>query len=197
MEKIKKLEGELIKEMQKKNKTFFYEIRNKKIIFDKKTKDFQKKMARSSFVYLIKAHWSVVLVSPIIYSFLIPVVFLDALLSFYQFVCFPIYKIPRVNRKEYFQYDRKYLSYLNVIEKVHCLYCSYINGVISFFREISARTEQRWCPIKHSIIPVDAHSRYFKFFDYGDASRYEKEINILNKEFNDLKKKKSVRVKVA
>ena len=189
-EKIRKLENELRKEMGKKSKELFYEIKNRKIIFDKKTKKMHKKLARNPVLYILKANWRVLLVTPIIYVCLIPIAFLDIIITLYQFICFGAYKIPKVKRADYFHYDRKYLSYLNIIEKVHCVYCSYFNGVIAYAREIGARTEQRWCPIKHSIIIEGTHSRYHKFFDYADAEKYRKEIEILNKEFDDLKSPK-------
>jgi hypothetical protein len=46
----------------------------------------------------------------------------------------------------------------------NCRYCSYANGLIAYVAEIAGRTEQHWCPIKHSQgIPIH-HSRYDQFF---------------------------------
>jgi hypothetical protein len=39
-------------------------------------------------------------------------------------------------------------------------------------REISSRTEQYWCPIKHALRIADPHQRYFEFLEYGDADGY-------------------------
>ena len=36
----------------------------------------------------------------------------------YQAICFPVYKIPKVRRRDYLVFDRHHLAYLNVIEKV-------------------------------------------------------------------------------
>ncbi len=38
--------------------------------------------------------------------------------------------------------------------------------------EIAARTEQFWCPIKHSRSIPAPHSRYHRFVDFGDAEGY-------------------------
>jgi hypothetical protein len=101
---------------------------------------------------------------------------LDFWVTVYQAVCFPIYGIARVPRRRYFAIDRRKLAYLNAIEKVHCTFCSYANGLIAYVREVAARTEQYWCPIKHArTIPVQ-HSRYHVFFDYGDAERYRRDL---------------------
>jgi len=187
LEKIKKLESELRKEMSKKKKDFLYETRNRKIIFDKQTKKLHRKLASNPVLYILRGNWKVILLSPFIYICLLPIILLDIFISLYQFTCFGVYGIPKVKRKEFISFDRKYLSYLNIIEKFHCVYCSYFNGVIAYVREIGARTEQRWCPIKNSTILKDHHSRYHKFLDYADAERYQKEIEKINKEFDDLK----------
>lgn len=53
--------------------------------------------------------------------------------------------------------DLQKLVYLNGIEKFNCLSCGYGYGVISYTREIIARTEQYWCPIKHARRVVGSH----------------------------------------
>ena len=75
-------------------------------------------------------------------------------------------------RSDYIIIDRQHLNYLNVFEKLNCVYCGYGNGVISYAREITSRTEQYWCPIKHARKVLDAHPRYNGFVDYGDATEY-------------------------
>jgi len=82
--------------------------------------------------------------------------------------------------------DRYNLFYLGSVEKINCLYCEYFNGVLSYIREIAARTEQFWCPIKHSKLLKDKHSRYGKFFDYGDYLKYKKELTDRRRNFKDL-----------
>jgi hypothetical protein len=41
---------------------------------------------------------------------------------------------------------------------------------------VAARTEQYWCPIKHSRAVATPHARYHLFFDYGDAEGYRREL---------------------
>ncbi len=41
----------------------------------------------------------------------------------YQAVCFPVYGIPKVRRRDYFVFDRAHLAYLNALEKLNCAYC--------------------------------------------------------------------------
>jgi hypothetical protein len=66
--------------------------------------------------------------------------------------------------------------HLNAIEKVHCVYCGYANGLIAYVREIAARTEQYWCPIKHARVVAAPHPRYRSFLDYGDAIGYRRKL---------------------
>ena len=91
-----------------------------------------------------------VLTAPVIYSLIVPIVLVDLWVMAYQAICFPIYKIPKVRRRDYLVFDRHHLAYLNTIEKINCAYCSYCNGAIAFVREVASRTEVYWCPIKHA-----------------------------------------------
>jgi hypothetical protein len=128
-----------------------------------------------------------VLVSPVIYSLIIPLALLDLGLGLYQAVCFPAYGMRKVPRSRYFHYDRGRLGYLNLIEKIGCAYCSYANGVAAYVREVGSRTEQYFCPIKHSRAVTSAHARYHHFVDYGDAEGYRQELEKLRQEIRELK----------
>jgi hypothetical protein len=95
--------------------------------------------------------------SPFIYSMLIPIAFMDITVTIYQNICFRLYGISLVKRSRYVVMDLQKLVYLNGIEKFNCLSCGYGYGVISYTREIIARTEQYWCPIKHARRVVGSH----------------------------------------
>jgi hypothetical protein len=114
----------------------------------------------------------VLLSLPFIYGMALPFVLLDASIWLYQSVSFPLYGIARVRRRDYFVLDRARLPYLDAVQKLNCFYCSYANGVLAFAREIAARTEQYWCPIKHEHAPAGVHDRYGDFVDYGDAAHF-------------------------
>lgn len=74
---------------------------------------------------------------------MVPFLLLDAFVAIYQLICFPIYGIPKVRRKDYLVFDRGRLAYLNTIEKVGCIYCSYANGLLALITEIAARSQPR------------------------------------------------------
>ncbi|MDX9994850.1 MAG: hypothetical protein RBS28_05960 [Rhodocyclaceae bacterium] len=137
------------------------------------------------FRFLRRSSLPVVLTAPVIYAGWIPFLLLDLFVSVYQAVCFPIYRIPKVRRGDYVVFDREGLPYLNIIEKFNCFYCSYGNGVAAYFREVAARTEQYWCPIKHARRVKAAHERYPQFFDYGDAEAYRQGLERLRRQYDD------------
>ena len=122
--------------------------------------------------YLRHSRWPVVLTAPLIYAGWPVFALLDAFISLYQAVCFPIYGIPRVHRHAHLVFDRAGLPYLNLVEKFNCFYCSYGNGVVSYAREVAARTEQYWCPIKHARRLAGAHGHYPEFFAHGGAEAF-------------------------
>jgi hypothetical protein len=109
-------------------------------------------------------------------------VLFDLSITLYQYICFSAYRVPRVRRRDYFVIDRYQLSYLNGIEKINCVYCGYGNGLMAYSREIVSRTEQYWCPIKHARRIRDAHARYERFAEYGDAMNYQAHLKHLRQE---------------
>ena len=123
-----------------------------------------------------------VLSAPVIYSMIIPIALLDAWVTMYQWICFPLFGIDSVERGDFIVIDRHKLPYLNGIEKLNCVYCGYANGVFAYVREVTARTEQYWCPIRHHRNPRDTHERYRHFVRYGDAAGYRRRFQPLRDE---------------
>jgi hypothetical protein len=186
LDKLKVLETELIEELQKQEEEFSYEIQKRRVIFEKKVIIRHKEYAKQLFTYITDAPLKHILSAPFIWSCIIPTLFIDVTISLYQAVCFPIYGIPKVKRRDYIVFDRQYLQYLNLIEKINCAYCSYVNGLLAYLQEIAARTEQFWCPIKHAKRIKTLHSRYQKFVSYGDAKTYRSQVDIIRHDFKDL-----------
>jgi hypothetical protein len=135
--------------------------------------------------YIAGIRPAVLLSAPVIYAGWIPFLLLDFFVGVYQAVCFPIYGIPKARRADYVVFDREGLRYLNAVEKFNCFYCSYCNGVAAYAREVAARTEQYWCPIKHARRLRATHDRYPRFFDYGDAEAYRRGLERLRRQYED------------
>ncbi|MDF1644455.1 MAG: hypothetical protein P1U80_09745 [Pseudomonadales bacterium] len=188
LDKLKQLEIELHDEIDKKRERFLYKIEDKKIHFEEEVKRLHKAQAQSLFRYIADAKLVHIVTAPIIWLILIPTIMLDIFVSLYQAICFPIYGIPKVRRSEYVVIDRQYLAYLNAIEKMNCIYCGYFNGLIAYVREVAARTEKYWCPIKHARSIKGAHDHYGYFVDYGDAKAYKEGFSTLRREFDESKR---------
>jgi len=186
LDKIKVLETELIEELQKQEEEFSYEIRKRRVYFEENVIVRHKEYVKRLFNYITDAPLKHILSAPFVWICIIPSLLMDVTISLYQAVCFPIYGIPKVKRRDYIVYDRQYLHYLNLIEKINCGYCSYVNGLIAYLQEIAARTEQFWCPIKHAKRIKTLHSRYQKFFSYGDAQKYRSQVDSVRHDFKDL-----------
>jgi len=185
-EEIRRLEKELRQEIQR-IRVGTYEIRDRTIRFTDEALAVHRSQALGLLTYLRRAKLKHVISVPVIWFCLIPAVLMDIVVVLFQSLCFPLYGIPKVRRSDHVVLDRHQLRYLNVIEKINCLYCSYFNGVISFVREVAARTEQYWCPIKHATQLKNVHSRYHKFAEYGDGQQYRQDLPNIRQSFDDIR----------
>lgn len=186
MARIQELQDELQADLEHKQEEFRYHLEDRRARFEQDILELHRRLRKGSLRYLVEAPPLFILTAPVIYGALPALVLLDLAISVYQLVCFPVYRIPKVKRADYFLYDRHVLPYLNWIERMNCLYCSYANGLMAYGREIVARTEQYWCPIKHARRLADAHAHYPNFFDYGDVERYRDELERLRKALAEL-----------
>ena len=176
VERIRDAEDELEHGIRDRQHRWRSRVHRGRVWFDRELRQAHRRMRQSIPAYVLEGGIRSLLIAPVIYSLLVPLVLLDAWVTLYQLICFPIYGISRVPRRRYFALDRHRLAYLNGIEKLHCTFCSYANGLIAYVREIAARTEQYWCPIKHARTIPAAHGRYPFFFDYGDAEGYRRDL---------------------
>ena len=184
---IRSLEKELVAETRSKEARFCYSLHGRKARFTDEAKAGHRRHRVGFLRYLLRSRFLIILTTPVIWMCIIPVALSDLIGSIYQAICFPIYGIPKVVRRDYLAFDRHRLSYLNFAEKFNCDYCAYANGVLAYFTEIAARTEQFFCPIKHAGCVKCAHSRYKTFLDFGDAERYRAHVEEIRRDFTDLK----------
>lgn len=186
LDQIRQLEREMIGEARKKETEFCYEVHAKAVHFTPAAKVRHRGFRLGIPGYLLHSRFLVLLTAPVIWMCSIPIMLADLVGTIYQGICFPIYGIPKVRRSDYLEFDRHYLTYLNFFEKVNCEYCAYVNGILGYFTEIAARTEQHWCPIKHAGCVKCAHSRYKKFLEYGDAEAYRKQLEVIRRSYEDI-----------
>ncbi len=170
---ISKLEDELSTVIQEQQIKLRYRIEGSKIRFDANLRKIHHELKTGLYSWLRASEIRNIVSAPFIYMMIIPFVLLDLLLSIYQLICFPLYRIPKVKRSSYILIDRHQLAYLNIVEKFNCVYCGYIGGLVAYTRQIVTRTEMYWCPIKHARAVLDPHRQYAAFADYGDAESYQ------------------------
>ena len=172
IDRIRSLEHELEVEFAKQRAGFRFGLEHGRARFEEEAVRRLTERRTRLLKYVFSSPLLVAVTAPVIYSLLIPFAVADLWVSIYQAVCFRVYGIPRVRRGRYMNFDRNGLPYLNALEKLNCAYCSYVNGVIAYVREVASRTEQYWCPIKHTRRVVGAHARYDGFEDFGDGDGY-------------------------
>lgn len=180
--RINALEDEFERELVARRKQFRYEVENRRVKFEEEARKQHRRLRTSILKFLRYSPILHYLTAPFIYALIIPITLLDVFVTVYQWVCFPVYGIRRVKRPAYVVLDRRKLSYLNFIEKLNCEFCGYANGIIGYAREVASRTEQYWCPIKHSRGVRSCHHRYYDFIDYGDAEGFRERAKKLRED---------------
>tara|TARA_R110002072_G_scaffold93904_1_gene207914 strand:- start:186 stop:791 length:606 start_codon:yes stop_codon:yes gene_type:complete len=170
--KIRELEAELEDRLIERRRHLEYKWTQGRAVFSRDVKTSQRKLKMSAGRFFAKSGILEILTSPFIYAVTLPLVALDLFATVFQWVCFPVYGIRQVKRREYVVFDRHRLAYLNVMQKINCTYCAYANGVLAYVQEIASRTEQYWCPIKHAERVKGEHKRYAAFLEYGDVGSY-------------------------
>ena len=169
---IVRLQAELDREIESRRRALGVEIAGRIVGFEHGVLLAQRDLRMSVGRFIAQSDMMSWLTAPVIYSLIVPLVIVDLWVSLYQAICFRAYGIDRVRRSDFLLFDRRHLAYLNRIEALNCMFCSYANGLIGFVREVSSRTEQYWCPIKHALRVTDPVQRYYQFLEYGDADGY-------------------------
>jgi hypothetical protein len=169
---IVRLQAELDREIEAHRRSFGIKLTGKLIEFEHGVTHEHRKLRMKVSHFLAQSTFAPTVTAPVIYSLILPLLLVDAWVTMFQAICFRAYGIERVNRADHIVFDRQHLVYLNWIEALNCLFCAYANGLVGYVREISSRTEQYWCPIKHALKISDPHSRYRDFLEYGDADGY-------------------------
>jgi hypothetical protein len=172
IEQLRGIEAEIQVEFDKKRDDFQAVVGARRVSFSEGVAALERTSKTNLRAFFSAGSLRSLITAPLLYAGIVPLVLLDGFIGFYQWVSFPVYGIKKVVRSDYILLDRGDLPYLNAVERLACVYCGYANGLAAWFREVAARTEQFWCPIKHARKMIAAHSRYDTFFEYGDAESY-------------------------
>ena len=163
-------------EIEARRAAFRYRVEQGRVVFDADMRRRHRELREGWLSFLSRTRPLVVLTAPVIYALILPLVLLDLFVTIYQAVCFPVYGIEKVRRADHIAIDRHHLAYLNGLQKLNCVYCGYANGLIGFVREVAARTEAHWCPIKHARRIETPHGEYGGFAEFGDGEAFRREL---------------------
>jgi hypothetical protein len=114
LEKIDGLNKAMEREYARLAKRYGFSLRGRRVIFLKNIRKRNRQFRISSWRYIIPKNIRHVLSLPFIYSMIIPAVILDIFLTLYHHVAFSLYHIPKVRRRDYIVFDRRFLDYLRV-----------------------------------------------------------------------------------
>ncbi|MCO8145159.1 hypothetical protein NHN26_07960 [Rhodovulum tesquicola] len=170
--RIRELQQGLQDDLEEKRAEFRYRLVSGRARFEEEVLARHRALRVSLLAFLASPRPLFILTAPVSYALILPVVLLDLFVAIYQAICFPVYGIDKVRRGDHVVIDRHQLAYLNGLQKLNCIYCGYANGVLALAREVAARTEQYWCPIKHARRVGDPHALYGNFNDFGDAEGF-------------------------
>ncbi len=176
LDQIAALETELNAAIKEHGERLRYQLEGKHVVFEQAIREAHQRVKLGVFRWFLTVRPQNYITIPIIYGMAVPMLLFDICVSLYQWTCFPIYGINRVKRSDYCVMDHQHLAYLNVIEKAHCMYCSYAVGLLAYSTEIVSCTEQYFCPIKHAAKILDAHRRYARFLEYGEADDFHDKL---------------------
>ncbi len=115
--KMHALQEQLEDEISKRRAAFSYRVENGRVVFEAEAKRRQRELRIRLWAFLRATRPLTVITAPVIYSLIIPFVLLDIFVSIYQAICFPVYGIPKVARRDYIAVDRHQLAYLNALQK--------------------------------------------------------------------------------
>ena len=82
-----------------------FHLENRKIVFEQEVSQLHREI-KTRDALSDRRRSACHLVAPVIYSLIIPMVLLDLAVMAYQAICFPVYRIPKVRRRDYLVFSR-------------------------------------------------------------------------------------------
>lgn len=190
---INSLEDELRNVLHEQESRMRYQIKEKRIEFEHSIKEAHQQLKVGLVQWFLHVRPINYLTAPIIYGMIVPLAFVDLCVALFQTTCFPIYGILKAKRANYIVMDHRHLAYLNSFEKAHCMYCAYASGVLAMAVEVTSRTEQYFCPIKHARKILGSSTRYAHYLDYGEAEDFHLKLEKYREELaEELRQQKNV-----
>ncbi|MFZ2189915.1 MAG: hypothetical protein WAV48_03990, partial [Candidatus Magasanikiibacteriota bacterium] len=112
VDKINSLNKQLSDKYNQLAEKYGFYFSGRKVVFLKEIKRINKSFKIPVWKYVVPQNIRHLLSMPFIYMMIIPAFILDFFLTLYHMVAFPLFHIPKVNRKDFIVYDRQFLDYL-------------------------------------------------------------------------------------
>ena len=96
VERLRDAEDDLKREVDEQQRRWQSRVHRGRAWFDKELRESHRHLRQRIPAYIWEGNFLSLLTAPIIYSLLLPLVILDLWVTLYQWVCFPIYGMPRV-----------------------------------------------------------------------------------------------------
>ncbi|MGZ3710910.1 MAG: hypothetical protein ACXVBE_04105, partial [Bdellovibrionota bacterium] len=101
LKEIQGLEKSVEAEMHRLHKEVSFKVDGERVFFAKEILKLHRSLRKGLAAYLFESNFLFILSAPVIYAMLAPALLLDLFSSLYQFICFPIYGIRKVSRRDY------------------------------------------------------------------------------------------------
>ena len=101
------LEEELRAAVHQQESRMFFQIKGKRVEFERSVRDAHRKLRKNFFRWLVTNRPQNLITGPVIYAMILPLMMVDFFVSFYQWACFPIYGVAKVRRSDYIVFDRQ------------------------------------------------------------------------------------------
>lgn len=168
-DRIRHIKEAIEQQLRRRRAELHADFEHRRVAFEQEVLAQQRRFRQGLLRCMAESQWRNVVTAPLIYPLLLPLLLVDLSVTLYQGLCFPLYRVAWGRRRDHMVFERTHLGYLNLIEKLNGAYGSYANGLSSYVREVVARTQQYWCPIKHARRVLGSHPYLAGYADHGDA----------------------------
>ena len=117
--RLAELEEQIETEWAARRAVMRYHVERGRVVFEEGVREAHRRARVNLWLFLRRTRPMVVLTAPVIYAVVVPFALLDLFVTIYQTVCFPIYGIQKVRRRDHIAIDRHHLDYLNAIQKLN------------------------------------------------------------------------------
>ena len=107
---LEETRSEIDRDLAERRERLRYRIERGRAVFDAEIREAHRAIRERLPGYVLHARLRVILTAPVIYALILPFALLDLFVAVYQAICFPVYGIARVRRRDHIVIDRHRLA---------------------------------------------------------------------------------------